>query len=260
MRIGGRPVGVVLSALFEARHYIAARNMLRIYQRPREAFERYVLRRGQYPAVIVVNTPQGPVSLTTYSHDDILTVNEVFCRVDYPVTVDDRIIVDFGSNIGITGAYFLTSAPNSFVYLYEPVQFNIDRLINNLRHFEGRYSLDQVAVGETDGEVSFGWEETGRYGGVGRETGKYITVRCRDANEVLEGIIARHGRIDVLKIDIETLERQVTERITRSLARNIGRIYVELPFKSNPLEQTHSSRKYGSVTQFVNKEPAAGRR
>jgi FkbM family methyltransferase len=255
MKIATRDPGIVLHALFQPQHYIALRNMLRVYRKPADAFGRYLLGRGEYPAEIVVDTPAGPLSLTTYSHHDILTVNEIFCRLDYPATAGDRIIVDFGSNIGISAAYFLASAPHSFLYLFEPLRSNTNRLRDNLRPFGGRYELNEIAVGQADGEVDFGWEETGRYGGVGLRTGQYVSVASRDSNKILEDILARHGRIDILKIDIETLERQVTERIPVAIARNIGRVYVEYPFDSNPLEQTHTYRQYGSVAQFVNKEP-----
>lgn len=252
-KIGNRGGGVVLRAVFDLRHYIAARNMFRVYRNRADAFRRYLLGRGEYPARIAINTPTGSLTLSVYSYHDILTVNEIFCRRDYPVTPQHRVIVDFGSNIGISAAYFLTSAPNSFVYLYEPLQFNIDRLRDNLHSLAGRYALHEVAVGEADGEVEFGWEDTGRYGGVGLKTGKYVSVNCWDSNKILEEIITRHGWIDILKIDIETLERQVTERIPIAIARNIGRIYVEHTFVSNPLEQTHTYRQYGAVAQFVNK-------
>jgi FkbM family methyltransferase len=254
MKIGYREVAVVLRALFKRRHYIAARNMLRVYRNPADAFGRYLLGRGEYPAPIVINTPTGSLTLTVYSYHDILTVNEIFCRLDYLAKAQHQVIVDFGSNVGISAAYFLTSCPNSFVYLYEPLRLNIDRLRANLHRFEGRYTLHEVAVGQTDGEVEFGWEDTGRYGGVGLKTGKYVSVTCRDSNKLLDEIMTRHGRIDILKVDIETLERQVTERIPVAIARNIGRIYVEHTFHSNPLEQTHMYQQYGTVAQFVNKE------
>jgi FkbM family methyltransferase len=259
MKIGNRKLGLVLSALFERRHYIAARNMFRVYRNPVDVFGRYFLGRGEYPAPIVINTPTSSLTLTVYSYHDVLTVNEVFCRRDYPATAQHRVIVDFGSNIGITAAYFLTSAPNSFVYLYEPLRPNIDRLRDNLRQFGGRYALHEVAVGQADGEVEFGWEDTGRYGGVGIKTGKYVSVTCQDSNKILKEVITRHGRIDILKIDIESLERQVTERIPVAIARNIDEIYVEYNFDSNPLERTHNYRQYGAVAQFVNKEGVRSR-
>jgi FkbM family methyltransferase len=257
MKIGNRKLSKVLSAPLKGRYYIAARNMLRVYRDPVDAFARFLFARGEYPALIVMNTPAGSLSLTVYSYDDILTVNEIFCRRDYPATAQHRVVVDFGSNIGISAAYFLTSAPNSFAYLYEPFRPNIDRLRDNLRQFEGRYALHPVAVGEADGEVEFGWEDTGRYGGVGMKTGKYVSVTCRDSNDILKEVITRHGRIDILKIDIESLERQVTERIPVEIARNIDAIYVDYcRWETNPLEQTHNYRRYGSVAQFLNKNIA----
>jgi FkbM family methyltransferase len=254
MKIGNRGVELVFSALGKRCHYVAAWNMFRIYQHPLDAFNRYLLGRGDYPAEILIKSSAGNLALSVYSYHDILTVNEIFCRKDYRAFEDDRVIVDFGSNIGISAAYFLTSAPNSFCYLFEPFPVNVDRLEHNLQRFESRYALNEVAVGEQDAQVEFGWEDTGRYGGVGQKTGKYISVPCRDSNRILEEVIARHGKIDILKIDIETLERQVTERIPIEMARVIDRVYVEYRFFSNPLAATHTSRVYGGVTQFVNND------
>ena len=260
MKIGNRGIGLVVSALADRRHYRAAGNMLRVYQHPLDAFNRYLLGRGEYPAEIPINTRAGALTLSVYSYHDILTVNEVFCRHDYQTFESDRIIVDFGSNIGISAAYFLTSAPRSICYLFEPFGLNIERLKRNLQSFQGRYILQEVAVGEQDGEVEFGWEASGRYGGVGQKTGRYVTVSSRDSNLILQDVIARHGKIDILKIDIETLERQVTERIPVHIARRIDRIYVEYQFKTNPLESTHASSLRGTVTTFVNFASSTGQK
>jgi len=253
MNIGKRGLKKLFSALGEKRHYAAARRMLQVYQHPLDGFQRYLFGTGKYPADIPIRTPAGPLTISTYSYDDVLTINEIFCRRDYPTFPGDRIVVDFGSNIGISAAYFLTAAPQSFCYLYEPLPTNIERLKHNLRRFTKRYELHEAAVGEADGEVQFGWEKSGRYGGVGKATGNYLTVHCLDSNRILEEVIARHGKIDILKIDIETLERQVTERIPLEIARLIDRVYVEYKFASNPLATTHASRLYGIVTQFENR-------
>ena len=78
----------------------------------------------------------------------------------------------------------------------------------------------------------------GRYGGVRRPLGKSMQVPCVDSNEVLDKVIMRHGNVDILKIDIEVLEPDLVERLPRSLARRIKRIYVESKFIRNPLAQT----------------------
>ncbi len=250
MKLGGRPAAIVMRAAFKRCHYVAAVNMFRVYKKPLEMFYRYVSGKGPYPALVKLASPIGDLSLVVYSAHDVLTVNEVFCRCDYRAGRTDRIFVDFGSNIGISAAYFLSRNRDGFAYLFEPLQRNIERLKRNLMPFEGRYELRHVAVGEYDGEVEFGWEETGRYGGVGKNTGQYVSVACLDSNGVLEQILSRHGKIDVLKIDIEALERQITERIPARLAANIMKIFVEFPFEANPFRNTHSYRRYSSVAQF----------
>ncbi len=253
MNIGGRSITTILGAISKKRHYITAINMLRIYNNPLDAYARYVLKKGGYPTDITVTTPIGDIKLKLFSHHDILTLNEIFCRHDYRSEAGDTIIVDFGSNIGISAAYFLTRSPISYVYLHEPLPRNIARLKENLVKFEGRFELSETAIGPKNGQVEFGWEETGRYGGIGLQTGNCIQVECRDSNQVLEEIISRHGKINILKIDIETLEREVTERIPSGILQNIDKIYVEQNFRHNPLEPTHSYRQYGDVAQFRNK-------
>ena len=252
MKIAGRSLGTILRAPFQAPHYIAAANMLRLYVEPVDAYARYLLGSGDYPVTIEVRSPTGPVRLVAYSRHDMLTINEVFCRADYRASEADKVVVDLGSNIGVSAAYFLSRSPDVFAYLFEPLPMNVVRLESNLRPFEGRYQLVQLAVGLQEGEVEFGWEETGRYGGIGQPTGRYVTVKCVDSNGVLSSIIERHSQIDILKIDIEGLEKAVVEHISPKLARRIRTIYAECRYSgAHPLRETHDYRQYGSIAHFT---------
>jgi hypothetical protein len=147
MRIGGRELGAVAASMFNRCHYIAAGNMLGVYDNPLDGFARYLFSLGKYPTTILVNTSLGKCRLNVYSHHDVLTTNEAFCRHDYPATKVDHVIVDFGSNIGISAAYFLTTSPDCHTYLFEPLASNIEKLKLNLRPFDGRYTLHEAAVG-----------------------------------------------------------------------------------------------------------------
>ena len=254
IRIGDRELGVVLSALLKRQHYTAALNLRKVCGNPRDLLGRYLFGYGHYPTDVALKRPDGgEISLRAYTRDDIFTINEVFCRHDYPVLPADRVIVDFGSNIGVSAAYFLTAAPDSFVYLYEPLPTNTQRLRTNLHGFEARYELNEVAVGNMDGQGEFGWEPTGRYGGVGVQSGQYLSVACIDSNETLQHIIAVNGRIDVLKIDIEGLEGAIIQRLTPAIATRIDRIYAEHVFTSNPLAITHDYLQFGSIARFSRK-------
>ena len=72
--------------------------------------------------------------------------------------------------------------------------------------------------------------------------------------DVLHCVLEDHQKIDVLKIDIETLERDILLAIPESLLRRIKAIYIEQKFENNPLQETHSFRQYGSVAQFLRRE------
>src|SRR5690349_18384418 len=119
MRILGRPLRTIVSAPFHARHWIAAINMAAVYADPIDAARRYALAAGSYPHTFRLRTPSGPVEAVAYSFHDVLTINEIFCRGDYRIGADDRVVVDFGSNIGISALYFLTHAPECIVYCHE---------------------------------------------------------------------------------------------------------------------------------------------
>ena len=170
---------------------------------------------------------------------------------DYPINSRDKVIIDFGSNIGISAAYFLAASEGSFCYLFEPLPMNVSRLSKNLRRFEGRYKLECAAVDLADGESNFGFEATGRYGGIGLDTGSYITVPCLNAARVVKETIDRHGAIDVLKMDIELREQQIINAIPRSSWSKIKKVFVEYTFASNPLSESHKYAQRGSVAQFL---------
>jgi len=185
-----------------------------------------------------------------WSRHDLLTVNEIFFRRDYAIKGDERVIVDFGSNIGISALFFLTFAPNARVFLHEPVSFNVDRMMEQLSGFEGRYSLSEVAIGTQDGLVAFGIEPSGRYCGIGKKHPTQVEVPSRAANSVLKAIITAIGEIDVLKVDIEGFERAVITSLSPEVAERIGRLYVEATFTSNPLS-THIWNQSANLASFI---------
>lgn len=142
MKIGKRSQGQAVKALFEWRHYIALFNMLRVYPDFCDSFKRYFTGSGTYPYNIKIRTPLGQILPKIYSYHDMLTVNEVFCREDYCAKSACKVIVDVGSNIGISALYFLTRNKDSKCYLFEPVPENVEKLKENLKLFEGRYCLE----------------------------------------------------------------------------------------------------------------------
>lgn len=251
MTLAGRPLKTLLSAPAQRRHYIALAGMVAAYPDFADVCGRYLFGWGGYPTSITVRTPLGRADIRVHSFHDLLTMNEIFARKDYHARRDIDVVVDIGSNIGISAIYFLTRNRNSKVFLFEPLPRNIDALKANLRGYEARYVLHEVAVGISNGMVEFGWEDTGRYGGLGRAGKHRLDVPCRDINEVLREILREVGRIDVLKIDVEGGEEDLLRHASREHLRRIRTIYAKCDGRRIELPGFRR-RQYGSIARFFN--------
>jgi FkbM family methyltransferase len=222
-----RSLATTARALRERRHWTALKNTFLVDTRPLQHLRRYLTSGGEYPHTYELRTPIGRMTFTAYGRDDVLTCNEVFFRVDYPAPSTIETVVDIGSNIGISALYFLTRNPTAHVSLYEPDPRNVARLRQNLRGYEGRYTLHEEAVSDFTGTVPFGVEQTGRYGGIGLELDEQIAVPCRDINDVLRAVLAQRPRVDILKVDSEGHEHRTIRAISPELARRVTTIYYE---------------------------------
>jgi len=223
-----------------------------------EVLRRYLFGVGDYPWVARLRTPVGPWEARLFVRDDVLTLNEIFCREDYPADGSTDVVVDVGSNIGLSALYFLTRSPNSRCYLFEPVPQNVARLRLNLAGLERRYTLAETAVGAEEGMVEFGVEPTGRYGGIGVPTGTMTQVRCEHINSVLGRVLATEGRIDVLKIDTEGQEARTLAAIDPLLLSRLSRVYLELgPREAVDTPPGFRLLRYGTTWQFYNQARAA---
>lgn len=220
MRIMDRDVRQLVLFPFQSRHYVAMYNMMQVHPRFVECFRRYITNSGTYPYSVAIRSPLGEVSPTLYSYHDMLTVHEIFCRQDYRLDEGAKVIVDIGSNIGISALYFLTRNPNCKCYLFEPVPANVEKLKKNLSRFEDRYVLREAAVADRSGTLEFGTEPSGRYGGLMSAALEPIKVQCLHINEVLEEVLRTETAIDMLKIDTEGVEEATIAAIDpRYLAR-----------------------------------------
>lgn len=234
--LGGRSVGLVARSIVEPQHYVALGRMVRRYPAFSQVAKRYFLGGGEYPYACRVRTPVGTVSPVIYSHHDVFTIHEIFGREDYRAGPELGVVVDIGSNIGISATYFLTRNRSSRCYLYEPVPRNVERLRRNLSAFEGRYELQQVAVGRRSELVDFTLESTGRYGGIGVPGVEQIQVQCRAISDVLDEVFERELAIDLLKIDTEGAELDTVRAIPGRQLERIRTICFECttPYNVDP--------------------------
>ncbi len=232
--LGGRSREMVRAEILEPENYRALARMPFVYVHPLRYMRRYFFGGGTYPSGCALRTPLGRVVPTLYSHHDVFTVNEVFCRRDYELPSHSEVIVDIGSNIGLSALYFLTRSSTVRCHLFEPDPRNVERLKRNLAGFADRYRLREKAVADQEGVVRFGRESTGRYGGVGIESEDSFEVGCLSINTVISGVLAHEPRIDLIKIDTEGMENQTVLAIDPALHPRLRVIVYETTEPVNP--------------------------
>lgn len=225
--LGGRDWQLVRRNVLAPDNWRALARAPGCYARPLAFSYSYFSGGGAYPVECELRTPLGRIAPTLYSWHDLLTVNEIFVRRDYAATATDRVVVDIGSNIGISALWFLTRGPDVRVYGAEPVPENIARLRHNLAPFDGRWELREVAVAPRGGPVVFGTEPFGRYGGIGVNGTATLELEAVALGDLLADVLEREPRIDVLKVDIEGLERAAIAAIPPEVLDRIAVIYYE---------------------------------
>jgi len=250
MPLLGREINRVLRAPFDAAHYRTIRAISDVFAEPGRALLSYGLSRGRYPWHAALKTPTGPVTITLYSPHDVRTVVEIFCRSEYGVA-GGEVVVDLGSNIGVSALYFLTRRPDVRLYGYEPDPRNMAKLEANLAPFQSQVTLTEAAVAVEDGTELFRQEATGRYGGLAsfslRHAVAEISVRCVAITAVLEAILAAEGRIDVLKIDTEGNETELVGAIACDQRERIGELFYETNDPADPTARLTSATPLGPL-------------
>lgn len=251
--LGGRSPSFVLGQLFEPDNYRALARMRTTVTDPRDFAGRYFLGRGRYPVRCGVRTPAGLIAPLVYSHHDVITINEIFCRLDYELPAGARTVLDIGSNIGISALYFLTRSPDLRCHLFEPDPRNVERLRENLADYSGRFELTEAAVADRAGKLRFGREPSGRYGGLESSFEEQIEVECVHINDVLSAVLEREGTVDMLKIDTEGLENRTVQAADPELLARVRVIVFETLSPVNPAPERFELRYATQTARLTNR-------
>jgi len=249
---GRRGTRKAVRAALARRNYAATARILTQCKTPIAFLWRYLTGRGGYPWDIEVRTPTGDLRISLFHPHDVVTVNEIFFRRDYPPPSQLRTAVDIGGNIGVSACFFLSRNATTFVYIFEPNPDNLPKLQTNVAPFADRVHIEDVAVASSDGDFEFGVEPSGRYGSL-QSTGLPTTifVRGREINSVLRAVLARSGPIDLLKIDTEGTEAELVSSIDASMLTNIHAIYFEAKDFVQLRHPRYRIRRGGDVVQMT---------
>ncbi len=158
------------------------------------------------------------------------------------------LIIDCGTNIGVSLLEWKTRWPGCEVVCFEPDPFAFQVLKRNVQENDlPGVRLFNHAIADHDGEVTF-------YGDIGprsdargnsidaawglRESTQQTTVTCRRLSPFLAA-----RPVDFLKLDIEGAEQRVLVEC-RELLKLVRAIYVEI-------HETHESASYNSRLEVV---------
>ena len=108
--------------------------------------------------------------------------------------------------------------------------------------------MHPIAVGLENGKGDFGFEATGRYGGLQSELPETIQVEVRKAEEILLEVLKKESHIDILKIDVEGLETAILDSLSLENLGKIHRIYAEANYPNNL--PGFKKEQYGGVVRF----------
>ena len=231
-------------------NYRAIPRFFTVHHRPVRVLLDDVFSRGPYPRAIGIKTPMGPVSVRLFSSADLSTLNLVFCRQDYLAPDGMKVAVDVGSNIGLSSLYWLTRNADTFVYSFEPAPTSYERLVDNLRAFEGRFDAQCAAVSNFTGTARLGIESSGVNSSLERPSDVSVECRVVHINDILERALARHGRIDVLKIDSEGHEARTLEAIPSEYWERIRCVNIGCHGASDSIPKTFNRSQVASAERF----------
>jgi FkbM family methyltransferase len=161
---------------------------------------------------------------------------------------DGGLIIDAGSNIGISVLYFAWRYPTARIIAFEPEPSNHDILLKNimdndlrnvtvhrcaLHDHDGAVNL-YVRGGIAGGDIGASTEEQFRYAHHRREDIDAVSVPCRRLSSVLEEL----EKVDLLKLDIEGSEGIVLQECA-SVLDKVEHLVMEYHYMqgSNPLSR-----------------------
>lgn len=143
---------------------------------------------------------------------DIQTFIEIFIDEEYNFSVPfvPRVIVDGGANVGLSTLYFKNKFPTARIISIEPGTKNFEMLSKNAGHFKDVtlingalwHSKSQVSVSDKYNMGEWGMVTEEVNGSTNDDTISTVTI-----DEILEQHNLNH--IDILKLDIETAEKEL---------------------------------------------------
>lgn len=181
---------------------------------------------------------------------DLMIAREILCEEsEYrsPKSIDPKVIIDVGANIGMTSLYYLTLYQNAKIFCFEPVPENLELLRRNLEPYADRVTIIPKGLGDAEGVFTFERSTDPRnFGGGGFHGGGEGDCSLSLPVTTLRQVAKEHqiDRVDLIKLDAEGAEWPTLKGAPPELIANAEVLIGELHGRNDlqllqTLDKTH---------------------
>jgi FkbM family methyltransferase len=150
------------------------------------------------------------------AYADLEVLREIFLDREYDLAGDisPPVVLDLGSNIGVSIAFFRARYPQAEILGFEPDPEAFDILLANTRDLQA-VRVSNIAVGGSDTRRRFFAARDNWVSSLveGDPSAQLIDVECRRLDTVLAE--ADLGEVGLLKLDVEGAELEILEESAR---------------------------------------------
>lgn len=251
-KIGKRNIFEILKQIISSNILNIIKNFFLIHENPIRAMLNEFFSIGNYPKTLKL---MNKYNIKLYSFHDFSTFNLIFCREDYYKPKNIKIVIDIGSNIGISPLYWFINNPRCKIYSFEPSSKNYKRQKLNIKNFQKNVFLKKVGVSDTNKIIKLYISKSGVNDSTKKiPNAKYEIIKLININDLLKKIILKSKRVDVLKIDVEGLEEKILKSIRKSYFSKIKVINIEGKNYNNIMPKYFSFSFRGSASRYINRK------
>lgn len=188
------------------------------------------------------------VHLTDFDIVDEVLLNNTYY---FELLGEDCVVIDMGMNVAIASLYFAKMPNVKKVYGFEAFQDTYEQALANIalnsEEIKSKIIAENFAISNENGtkKVAVPKEETGWRNIFSNDAGKRQTeLVCRDAGEVVNGILDLHQEKIVLKVDTEGAEFPIFASLDKAgCFEKIDAVMME--YHGNSDELLSVLKKYG---------------
>lgn len=165
---------------------------------------------------------------------DLPTFHQVFIADEYNIRIKGQpsYIIDGGANIGLFAIYIKNRYPDAQIICIEPDPENFKLLEQNLAPYPGVHCM-QYGIWDKDTRLRvYDKFDSGKWGMVVEEDLEKGTINSITIDTLIRKYQLPH--VDVLKLDIETSEKQLFSNVDIPWLNSVGMMIVELHDRMEP--------------------------